>query len=277
VIQDQVNWDRLHLLMALRKSWYSDSYVPMGSGVTVQNKQNFLPSGGVAFDITPEVTAYFSYQKTFNPNRSSELTVTGQTLPPQLREQYEVGIHSELLDKKLNVNTSVFTYTTSNSATEDPANPFFYIPGPGQKSTGFEISGTGAVTPTLNIVAGYSYTYVKNADGTPVQGVTRSLANLWMVKTFHIAENQSLDAGIGGNYNDGDLNEDISNYPVINYVAVHRYVLSINAALGYHFGSYNLNFTANDILNRENYAPVVYNQATVQPGRTVRLVLTKTF
>lgn len=259
VVQDQMTLDRFHALVALRKTWYeSTPYVrPQGSsqwdpasGIAKADK--FLASGGLVYDITPEVSTYVSYTTAFSPPANDLLTQDGSALPPTTRKQYEIGVKSGFLDDALTLNVAAYTFETDREPMPDPTNPYFFVGGPGLKGDGIDVSLSGSITETLKILAGYTYSDVERGDGGVVVAQPDTVGNLWAIKTFKFGGDQSLDVGLGGNYNSGFMAQDFMDG---QFHEIDRSYISLNGSLGYTNGRYSVNAVFNNILDRKNYLP----------------------
>lgn len=280
VVQDQMTLGRLHALAALRKTFYKQAPYrrtaqgELIAGGTDFDQQKLLFNGGLVYDVTKAVSVYFSYSNSFNATDSYYRYASGEVLPPITRTQYEVGLKSGLFNDQVTVNLSAFKFSTDNSQLLDPANPAFYVTGPGTKGKGGEISVSGSVTPSFKLLAGYTYTRNKQGDGRPGIAAPRHVANLWAIKTFRI-EKDSIDLGLGGNYNSSFFAQDLlgTSYPLPLY-RVDREFLSVNASLGYTHGRFSVNATVNNLLDRRNYQPSSsIGQVLIETPRSFRINL----
>ena len=259
VLQDQINWGRFHALLGERYSWFDDRTTEPGSPATDASVQKWTPTAGLVFDVTKAISVYGSFNQQFSPQPAGTVTASGGLIPPALITRYEGGVKASLFSDRLDVNGSVFSYTTSDEALTDPTNPFVSIAGPGEKSTGFELSGAGSITPTLKVTAGYTYTTGSFVGGSRITEAPVNVANLWVVKSFIVGSGDKIDVGLGGNFHDGYyINQvgvpDPNNASLLRTVLFNRDFLSINGALGYTMGKIRFNLTVDNILGANNYA-----------------------
>ena len=259
VFQDQINWGRVHVLAGERYSWFDDRTTQPGQPPVDVSVHKWTPSVGLVFDVTKAVAVYGSYNQQFSPQPAGTVTASGATIPPSLITRYEGGVKASLFTDRLDLNASVFSYTTSNEALTDPTNPFLSIAGPGEKSTGFEVSGTGSITSTLKITAGYTYTTGSFVGGSPITEAPVNVANLWMVKTFRVGARDKIDVGFGGNFNDGYYISQVgvpdpNNPSLLRAIKFNRDTLAIDGAVGYTMGKVRFNLTVDNLLDRRNYA-----------------------
>lgn len=286
VMQDQIKLGRLHALLGLRYSFARSSLVPVN--VTTQVKatkadvtetDKLLPSAGLVYDVTDHLSVYVSYSSAFKPAFASQVTFGGDILPPSVRRRYEIGAKFGLLDDKLTVNLSGYRLRTSNQAVADPLHPTFLIPGPGLRASGYEISVAGSLARSLKVLAGYTFTQQQLANGTPMVGVPEHVANLWLIKTFRLSDQSSLNIGAGGNYNSGFTAQHVTiTSPIPTYFDIDRPYISANLNVGYTRGPVTINATVNNIFDRVNFAPAGSTaQLTRDIPRTFRIVLKREF
>ncbi|WP_313442193.1 TonB-dependent receptor [Novosphingobium sp.] len=281
VVQDQLTLGRLHALLAVRQTFFTQKpYSRNAQGQLVRGSSDYdktktLFNGGVVYDVLDTASVYFSYSNAFSATDSYYRNAVGDVLPPSVRTQYEVGVKSGLFNDQLTVNLSAFKYSTDNSQLQDPENPAFWIPGPGYKGKGGEISLSGTITPQLKVLAGYTYTDVKQGDGRPGIAAPRHVANLWAIKTFKLESKDTIDFGFGGNYNSGFFAQDLlgASYPLPLY-KIGRELLTVNGSLNFTHGPISVNATVNNILDRRNYQPSSsIGQVLIEAPRTFRITV----
>ncbi|MDX1725433.1 MAG: TonB-dependent siderophore receptor [Pseudomonas sp.] len=126
---------------------------------------SILPYAGLVYDLTEQYSLYASYTEIFNPQKEEGAGL--QRLDPIEGENYEVGIKGELLDGKLNVSAAVFKTKQSNVAESigfDPASGKQLYDGADYLSEGYELEVSGEVLPGLQVMGGYTYVDIQNAD-----------------------------------------------------------------------------------------------------------------
>jgi iron complex outermembrane recepter protein len=272
VIQDQLTWGRFHALISLRKTWFNAE----ATSTPRVEINEWLPSGGVVFDISKWMSVYYSYQKGITPPSPQLLTFDGQFLPPITTTGHEVGVKLEVLNSRLSINADYFRSSVSNVSRQDPDHPFdfAFVAGPGQKSHGFELSVVGKVTPTLFVQSGFTYTTASSY--VPVVSIPKYAVNFWLLKTFKFGESSQIDVGFGGNYQSAvTVFATDPNTGASGYEDLYNDYLRFDAAIGYTRGPVKLNLTVDNVFNRFNlYNSVDASALRRGPGRNVRLVLT---
>ncbi|HBP6164847.1 TPA: TonB-dependent siderophore receptor [Pseudomonas aeruginosa] len=176
----------LTLVVGGRESWW-DQDTP---ATRIKPGRQFTPYGGLIWDFARDWSWYVSYAEVYQPQADRQ-TWNSEPLSPVEGKTYETGIKGELADGRLNLSLAAFRIDLENNPQEDPDHPGppnnpFYISGGKVRSQGFELEGTGYLTPYWSLSAGYTYTsteYLKdsqNDSGTRYSTFTpRHLLRLW--------------------------------------------------------------------------------------------------
>ncbi|EPG3442866.1 Fe(3+)-pyochelin receptor FptA [Pseudomonas aeruginosa] len=176
----------LTLVVGGRESWW-DQDTP---ATRFKPGRQFTPYGGLIWDFARDWSWYVSYAEVYQPQADRQ-TWNSEPLSPVEGKTYETGIKGELADGRLNLSLAAFLIDLENNPQEDPDHPGppnnpFYISGGKVRSQGFELEGTGYLTPYWSLSAGYTYTsteYLKdsqNDSGTRYSTFTpRHLLRLW--------------------------------------------------------------------------------------------------
>ncbi|RRI19992.1 Fe(3+)-pyochelin receptor FptA [Pseudomonas aeruginosa] len=176
----------LTLVVGGRESWW-DQDTP---ATRFKSGRQFTPYGGLIWDFARDWSWYVSYAEVYQPQADRQ-TWNSEPLSPVEGKTYETGIKGELADGRLNLSLAAFRIDLENNPQEDPDHPGppnnpFYISGGKVRSQGFELEGTGYLTPYWSLSAGYTYTsteYLKdsqNDSGTRYSTFTpRHLLRLW--------------------------------------------------------------------------------------------------
>ncbi|MGJ0396046.1 MAG: TonB-dependent siderophore receptor [Methylocystis sp.] len=185
-VQDHVTFldDRVHVLLGVRYDVADqnsgdsccgfDSTKGAAILARLRNRTftdtGWSPRYGIVFDVTPEVSVYGSFTRSFGP---SNLNAT-QALPPQRGTQWEVGLKALPLPG-VTATLAFYQLTRSNLVI-----PNFATPDPGdvalaglQRSRGIELDVMGAVTDRLAIIANYAYIDAKVISDNAVNPFNR--------------------------------------------------------------------------------------------------------
>ena len=159
---------------------------------TFEYKNNrFDPLAIVAYDVTPEVNVYAKYATGYRAGGASSRSLTYRSFGPESVKSYEVGLKSELFDRRVRFNLAGYIMDRKDSQVDFN----FFIPQPDgtirntletvnaagtTKIRGIEADLTVRPIENLSLGLGYAYTYTKvplarntvqeqqNGDGVPV-------------------------------------------------------------------------------------------------------------
>ncbi len=199
---------------------------------------------------------------------------------PEQANQYEFGVKSNLIHKRLSATLSYYNIDVTNVVMPDPENQNNSIQGGSINSRGVELSLVGKLSENLNIVAGYS---INNAEVTnddsfsgylnmrPESAGPSQMANLWLQYNFNKGIFSNWGLGMGGNY--------ANDHKTLNRSNIGTYELPsfaiLNAALSYSGKGYSLVFKADNILDSKYYSG--WSTITPQRSRTISVALNVRF
>jgi iron complex outermembrane receptor protein len=155
-VQDQIKLPQNITIMGGfrydRAMYYDDV-----SKSTVSNNQRVTPRFGILWQPVESMSVYGNYLTNFGPAPIS--SGPGQTLKPVTAEQWEVGVKTELLDKKLSVTFAYYDLIKKNITQASPSDPtgLLQILIPEARNRGPELDVSGEVYKGLKIIAGYTY------------------------------------------------------------------------------------------------------------------------
>ncbi|MFP6860722.1 TonB-dependent siderophore receptor [Pseudomonas sp.] len=174
-----------------------------------RKNDKILPYAGLVYDLSDEYSVYASYTEIFNPQK--EEGADRQRLDPIEGENYELGIKGELLDGKLNVSAAVFKTKQSNVAESlrfDPVSGKQLYDGADYLSEGYEVEVSGEVLPGLQVMGGYTYVDIQNADHS--HGRTYAPKHMLRASTvYRIPQHPQLKVGANLSWQD-DIYRSIS-------------------------------------------------------------------
>ncbi|MEM8545913.1 MAG: TonB-dependent siderophore receptor, partial [Cyanobacteria bacterium P01_H01_bin.119] len=210
-LQDQVTLlDNLNLLAGFRYDMVNqetinqpNAFNPNGSESSL-NEDAFTPRVGLVYQPIEEISLYGSYSTSFLPNTAT--TFTGEIIPPEEGQQFEVGIRAELLGNRLVANLAFFDLAKQNVATPDPNNFGSSVATGEQRSRGVELDIAGEILPGWNIIANYAYTDAtitsdnSGNEGNRLTGVPEHNFNLWTTYDIQNGPLEGLGFGLGFNY-----------------------------------------------------------------------------
>lgn len=170
--------DPLSVLTGLRlTNWHRhvDSYSTAGAFTgtsAVQDvRRKLTPYAGLVYDITPQLAAYASYTRIFNPQNYRDRD--NNPLAPAQGSNAEVGLKAELLERRLQASFAVFQTRQDHFGVVDSSRPQGSLPDggtpyravDGTRSQGFELDLAGQLTRQLHLTAGLTRAKVtRNAN-----------------------------------------------------------------------------------------------------------------
>jgi iron complex outermembrane receptor protein len=211
-VQDQLTIaDRLHLLLGGRYDYaeVQSGASPVSREAAIADRHGrsgnadsqFSPRVGLLYQWTPRLSTYGSYSKSFGANngRSS----TGEPLPPERGEQFEVGTKAELF-QGLSATVALFHLTKKKLLTPDltTPDPTDARPVGEARSQGVEIDLLGTVTTQLNLIVTYAYLDTKvtrddrGLQGNRLDNVPSHSGRVFLV--YHFGGEDGLGWRVGG-------------------------------------------------------------------------------
>lgn len=183
--QDQMRLDKWAFLLGARHDWVDSSVRSLKTDQkTTQDDHKLTWRTGVVYLFDNGLAPYASYSTSFQP--SSGTDANGSGFKPTEGRQYEVGVKYQPTGYDSFITASLFHLTQKNVLTTDPTNTRFNIQTGEVRSQGLELEGHAALTSSLNLVASYTYTDIKNTksntankDHAPV-GIPQHMGALWV-------------------------------------------------------------------------------------------------
>lgn len=161
------------------------------------------PRAGLLFKPVEAITLYTSYSVSALPSSGdqfSSLTATTETLEPEKFKNYEFGAKWDVLDR-LSLAAAVYRLDRTNTTAPDPIDPSKTVQTGSQRTEGFEFSITGAITPTWQVIGGYTNQdatvtsrTAAAAVGAKVALVPRNTASLW--NRYQMASRVGVGVGV---------------------------------------------------------------------------------
>ncbi|MGV2831146.1 TonB-dependent siderophore receptor [Myxosarcina sp. GI1(2024)] len=176
------------------------------------NNDALTPRVGIVYKPIETLSLYASYSQSFLPN--PETNSEGEPLEPEEGKGFEVGIKSEFLEGNLFATLAYFNITKQNVATEDPNDPFSFVPVGEQQSQGIELDVVGEILPGWNVIASYAYIDAKVTEdnvfevGNQLNNAPEHSGSLWTTYEIQRGNLQGLGLGLGFNFvgeRQGDL------------------------------------------------------------------------
>lgn len=216
---------KLNVLAGLR--WSSQTASPTDSfifaadahrkGSISKTDQAFSPRLGLVYKILPNSAVFVSYSNSFNVNSGTD--VYGNALKPSIVDQYEAGFKNDFFRGMLSTNLTVYRIINNNLAqvavyaadgkTLNSNTSLKELTGQ-TMSDGIELDVAAHPIKGLDILAGYSYNYIRytktpDAKGNYVEGQRlinnpASTANASIFYTLQSGWIKGLRVGASGFY-----------------------------------------------------------------------------
>jgi iron complex outermembrane recepter protein len=191
-IQDQISWNRWKLLFSLREEFYKGDDV--GDSVSDLAETVFLPRVGIVYKITPNISAYATYNRGFDAFEASTSTeIFNSPFKPQISYVLEAGAKGNFFNDKLAATLSVYQLTLLNVAVSanDISNPNLYVQQGQNQSKGVEAEVVGDILPNLSITLSYAYCVAKVTEskvpsqvGMLVENAPKNTSGSWIKYVF---------------------------------------------------------------------------------------------
>ena len=160
------------------------SYDLSGFSYGVEQKSDatnkVTPYIGAVYDLTKEHALYASYTGIYNPQ--TDVDASNKPLTPLEGKNYEVGVKSDWLDKKLNTSFALFKTVQENlaQATGQKIGIRDVYEGIDAKTKGYELDLSGELSDRLNVSAGYTRLFsIRGTSGENVKPYTpRQMAHV---------------------------------------------------------------------------------------------------
>ncbi len=182
--QDQITlFDKLHLMGGGRYDLASNdlgtafgadqSLADASAAVNKVNNSRFNPRAGIVYQPWEWLSFYGNYAQSLGAANAA-FDAAGNTLEPQIGEQFEGGFKTSLFDGRLNSNVAYYHLTKKNLALQVPGQPFSVAIGEA-RSQGVEVDVSGQITNGLSLILTYAYT-----DAEVTKGDNQGM-RLWIV------------------------------------------------------------------------------------------------
>lgn len=198
--------------------------VAYGTAQEAKENNKFTPYVGTVYDLNDTHSIYASYTGIYRPQ--VERGADGKTLAPLKGKNYEAGVKSEWMNKKLNTAFALFRTEQENQAQSIPTTgPVAIYEGIQATTKGYEFDVSGEVSDHLNINAGY--TRLMSVKGDQDQNVNpfipRHLVHVTTV--YRVPQIQQLKVGASLNWQSdthvdiGTVRYDQDSYATLNLMA----------------------------------------------------------
>lgn len=232
---------------------------------TLNDRGNtFLPQLGLVYKLTPDVSLYGSYSRSFTP--STQTDDDGNVASTEKGTTYEVGGKWQV--------TPAFSATMALYRIDEKDMSIF-INGvtrsiPKARSTGVEFELNGELSPDWNVIANYSYDKTEivednvNPDnvGNRLVNAPRNMGSLYLTHTlrFNWLPGE-LRVGGGGRYVGTRAGDPENSFTMPDYTVADAFVAWDSTLIGKHT---QLKLNVNNLFNKEYYESSAGNLRVIE-------------
>jgi iron complex outermembrane receptor protein len=242
----------------------------------------FVPTVGLVFQPTPQVSLYGSFAKSFEPQAVTAVDVNGDNpFDPEEGRQYELGVKTEFARGKAEATAAFFDIVKSNvlvalgtGASEQNGE---------ESSRGFEVDVRLQPLASAQAILGYTYTDAKvTEDNDPLRlgaqliNSARHSFNAWGRYDIQSGSARGLGFGLGliyRGYRPGSFpnqvvrtGEPVPGQPVAQRVVDLPAYFRTDASLYFVKARYEITLKVTNLLD-EKYYESAFNLLQVRPGR----------
>lgn len=197
-IQDQARLGPWLFTAGVRR----DRLVSESEGTERQEDSATTMRFGLMYETPFGLNPYISYSESFNPILGSNICSAGFCKPVQ-GTQYEAGFKYRVSNSAA-FNAAVFDITEKNRTASDPTDPTLTVQIGESRIRGLELEYIGSITPTLDIIASYTYLDSEitqgNFAGSRLETVPQNYASLWVKQKLTLFGVPGFSMGGGVRY-----------------------------------------------------------------------------
>jgi iron complex outermembrane receptor protein len=276
-LQDEIAWERWRWLLGGRYertdtvSFYTGGIDP----AVTRRDRPFSPRAGVTYLLTPDLSVYASWARSFRNEADAGLLESGLTPKPTRGEQVELGIKSILADGRAEATFALFDLRKTDAVVADPVDWNLVIQAGELRSRGAEAELSMRLRDAWTLVAAYAWSDAsirEDSDasivGNRLAGVPRHQASLWTSWAF---DGRLSGLTLGG----GVLHGSEQAATTANTFFLPAYTrIDLNARYALRNG-FDLLLNIDNVGDRRYYITGGFAQIYPQPPRTLRLTLGK--
>lgn len=255
--QDQMEWNRWHLVLGGRQDYLERSYKNGTTGIrNTRNDNAFSGRAALLYKSRVGISPYVSYSEGFNP---SAYTPAGDNIaPPTQSHQYEFGVKYEPNGINALLTLALYDLTQENVQQRTAVIPPNFINAGDIESRGVEFSAKANLTDKLHLAATYSYKDIEYQDDVSQPGVAiqagntpvrtpQQQASLWLAYDFPF----SVRAGLGGRYVGESYADGANTAKVPDYAVADAFASFDLGVLTPSFDGASIRVNANNILDKK--------------------------
>jgi len=277
--QDQVDLDEhLQMIAGVRYENFGIRFHNNRSDANLKRDDAMVsPRVGLLFKPIEAASIYTNYSVSYLPSSGdqfSSLTDVTEALKPEKFENLEAGAKWDVAGR-VALTAAVYRLDRDNTRAPSPTDPTITVQTGSQRSTGYELGVSGAVTPAWGVAAGFTRqkavitsTTSNATPGTTAPLVPATTFSIW--NKYQVASHFSLGLGVT---HQTDMYAAISN--TVKLPAFTRVDGGIYYSLP---GGVDTQLNLENLFN-EKYYPLANGNSNITPGapRSVRVLVTTHF
>lgn len=177
-VQDQLSWGPVQLILGGRFDRFDLEVRDLLAGQTFQRTDGvFSPRAGLVYEARPNLSAYFSYARSFLPQSGDQflsLDASLEALAPERFNSYEVGVKWNIRER-LAFTAALYQLARDNTRAPSGAAGVIVLTGQ-QRSRGLELSLQGEITRHWSLAASYALQEAEITSGTTAAPAGRESA-----------------------------------------------------------------------------------------------------
>lgn len=257
--QNQISLGKLKALVGFRQDYFTEFSGYKSTQEKKVNQQAFIPRLGLVYSLTPNVNAYATWVKGYQPQVAATVANpnAGGPFDPLVSRLIEGGIKSDWFGKRLNITASV--YNLELNGTLYPANvanqPDLLVQVGQEVSKGVEFDVIGQLATNWSLVVNYAYneatiTQARTAAdaqiGRQKPNAPRHQGNFWTKYVIGNGPLKGVGIGAGGNFVS-------QRFASLNTAQTLPAYGVFNAALYYQMKKFQIQMNVNNLTNKTHW------------------------
>ncbi|NJK49257.1 TonB-dependent siderophore receptor [Candidatus Gracilibacteria bacterium] len=196
--------EQVKILLGGRFDWFFNDFVNKLSNTSEYTEEfAFSPRIGIVYQPIEPVSLYASWSRSFVPQVQVGVDREGNPFEPTRGNQFEVGVKTELFERRLTATLAAYYITRQNELVPDPVDSDFSIQLGETRSQGIEFDIAGEPLPGLRLIANYAYTDAiisegeSEFEGNRITGIPLHSGSFWVVYELQQGTLEGLGFGAG--------------------------------------------------------------------------------
>ncbi len=266
-IQDQITWNRLQVLLGLRKDYFYDyeNYDITNQVRTFQ--EAWIPRIGVVYAVRPNINVYGTYTGGYQPQGVSALSNpnAGGPFEPMTSRMVEAGAKGEFFGKRLLGTVAFYRIDVNNVLVNaNDAQNVDLQRARDERSAGVEVDLVGQLLPNFSVNLNYTYNEatisggLESEVGLHKENAPYTMGGAWLKYTLDRGWLNGVGIGVGLNHVGKRLPSQVRDFELPAYTL-------LDAALYYTYAKFKLSVNLNNLAN-QTYWVGGYNYYAIFPG-----------